>query len=144
MSFKKVGDWLFALIWILLIIFALVAVSCKTKYVSVPEYHNIYVEKRDTFTRVDSIYEKDSVLVMINGDTITTYKTKILYRDRWREKIVYRDSIKTDSIRVPYPVEKKLTFWQQSWIHLGKILFAIILLFVLIRLIKIFLARNCC
>ena len=98
MSFKKVGDWLFALVWILLIIFALVAVSCKTKYVSVPEYHNIYVEKRDTFTRVDSIYEKDSVLVMISGDTITTYKTKILYRDRWREKIVYRDSIKTDSI----------------------------------------------
>lgn len=107
-----------ACMWAFIFVFGMACAflfsSCKTKYVAVPEYHNVYVEKRDTLTRVDSIYEKDSVLVMISGDTVTTYKTKILYRDRWREKIVYRDSVKTDSIRVPYPVEKPVSKWQRA------------------------------
>ena len=108
---------------ILLFMLLAVLTGCKTKYVAVPEYHNVYVEKHDTLVHRDSIFEKDSVLIMMNGDTVTIYKTKILYKDRWRERIVYRDSIRTDSIRVPYPVEKELTFWQKTWIKAGKMLF---------------------
>jgi hypothetical protein len=78
--------------------------GCKTKYVAVPEYHNVYVEKHDTLIARDSIYEKDSIYIVKNGDTVTAYRDRIYYRDRWRDKIVYRDSIKTDSVRVPVPV----------------------------------------
>lgn len=116
---------------------AVLLTSCKTKYVTVPEYHQIFVEKRDTFTRIDSIYEKDSIYIVKNGDTITAYKTKILYRDRWRERIVYRDSIKVDSIRVPYPVEKPLSNWQRMWINAGKVLglvFSCVLCLIVVRL----------
>lgn len=94
---------------ILLLLSTVLVFSCKTKYVTVPEYHQVFVEKHDTLLHRDSIFEKDSVFVIQNGDTVTLTRTKILYRDRWREKIVFRDSMRTDSIRVPYPVEKKMT-----------------------------------
>ena len=95
--------------------------GCKTKYVTVPEYHNVYVDKHDTLLLRDSIFEKDSVWMMIKGDTITTFRTKILYRDRWRDKIVYRDSLRVDSIRVPYPVERKLNKWEKFKMEVGGI-----------------------
>lgn len=128
-------------------LFMLLAVltGCKTKYVAVPEYHNVYVEKHDTLVHRDSIFEKDSVLIMMNGDTVTIYKTKIFYKDRWRERIVYRDSIRTDSIRVPYPVEKELTFWQKTWIKAGKMLFyGLVIICIIFWLDYVLRARRKC
>ena len=130
-----------------MLLFMLLAVlaGCKTKYVAVPEYHNVYVEKHDTLVHRDSIFEKDSVLIMMNGDTVTIYKTKILYKDRWRERIVYRDSIRTDSIRVPYPVEKELTFWQKTWIKAGKMLFyGLVIICIIFWLVYVLRARRKC
>ena len=128
---------------VLLFVFLACLTGCKTKYVTVPEYHQVFVEKHDTLVHRDSIFEKDSVWVMVNGDTITTYKYKILYKDRWREKIVYRDSLRVDSIRVPYPVEKKLTFWQKTWIKTGKILFVFIVVsLIVIGLMLLLRARR--
>lgn len=130
-----------------MLLFMLLAVltGCKTKYVAVPEYHNVYVEKHDTLVHRDSIFEKDSVLIMMNGDTVTIYKTKILYKDRWRERIVYRDSIRTDSIRVPYPVEKELTFWQKTWMKAGKMLFyGLVIICIIFWLVYVLRARRKC
>jgi len=130
---------------ILLFMLLVVLTGCKTKYVAVPEYHNVYVEKHDTLVHRDSIFEKDSVLIMMNGDTVTIYKTKILYKDRWRERIVYRDSIRTDSIRVPYPVEKELTFWQKTWIKVGKMLFyGLVIICIIFWLVYVLRARRKC
>lgn len=130
---------------ILLFMLLAVLTGCKTKYVAVPEYHNVYVEKHDTLVHRDSIFEKDSVLIMMNGDTVTIYKTKILYKDRWRERIVYRDSIRTDSIRVPYPVEKELTFWQKTWIKAGKMLFyGLVIICIIFWLVYVLRARSKC
>ena len=78
--------------------------SCKTKYVTVPEYHEVIVNHHDTLTTRDSIFQKDSVFMWMQGDTIWKEKFSVLYKDRWRERIVYRDSVKIDSVRVPYPV----------------------------------------
>lgn len=129
----------------LLFMLLTVLTGCKTKYVAVPEYHNVYVEKHDTLVHRDSIFEKDSVLIMMNGDTVTIYKTKILYKDRWRERIVYRDSIRTDSIRVPYPVEKELTFWQKTWIKAGKMLFyGLVIICIIFWLVYVLRARRKC
>lgn len=110
--------------------------GCKTKYVTVPEYHNVYVEKHDTLITRDSIYEKDSIYVVRNGDTVTAYRDRIYYRDRWRDKIVYRDSIKTDSVRVAYPVVTNKVGWKDkiAYIGIGLVISFFIWIFCKIRL----------
>ena len=110
--------------------------GCKTKYVSVPEYHNVYVEKHDTLITRDSIYQKDSVYMWMRGDTIWKEKYSVLYKDRWRDKIVYRDSIKTDSVRVPVPVVTNKVGWKDkiAYIGIGLIISFFIWIFFKIRL----------
>jgi hypothetical protein len=110
--------------------------GCKTKYVTVPEYHNVYVEKHDTLIARDSIYEKDSIYIVQSGDTVTAYRDRIYYRDRWRDKIVYRDSIKTDSVRVAYPVVTNKVGWKDkiAYIGIGLIISFFIWIFCKIRL----------
>lgn len=123
------------------ILVLLTLLSCKTKYITVPEYHAVYVDKHDTVVHRDSIFEKDSIWMTIAGDTVTVYKTKVLYKDRWREKIVYRDSVKTDSIRVPYPVEKQLTKWQQFKQDVGEIIMVFLLVLFIYFMFRLF-ARS--
>lgn len=93
--------------------------GCRTKYVSVPEYHNVYVTKHDTLTKHDSIYQKEFVDRYIKGDSVFLTKTQVDYRFRNIYKTLYRDSIKIDSIRVPYPVERKLNKWESLKMEVG-------------------------
>lgn len=101
------------------ILFVLMLQGCRTKYVSVPEYHNVYVNKHDTLTKHDSIYQKEFVDRFVKGDTVFLTKTKVDYRYKNIYKTLYHDSIKTDSVRVPYPVEKKLSRWQGLKMEVG-------------------------
>lgn len=93
--------------------------SCRTKYVSVPEYHNVYVNKHDTLTKHDSIYQKEFVDRYVKGDSVFLTKTQVDYRFRNIYKTLYRDSIKVDSLRVPYPVERKLNKWESLKMEVG-------------------------
>lgn len=93
--------------------------SCRTKYVSVPEYHNVYINKHDTLTKHDSIYQREFVDRYVKGDTIYLTKIKVDYRFRNLYKTRYRDSLKIDSIRVPYPVERKLNKWENLKMEVG-------------------------
>ena len=93
--------------------------GCKTKFVSVPEYHNVYVTKHDTLTKYDSIYQKEYVDRYVKGDTVFLTKTQTDYRFRNIYKTLYRDSIKIDSVRVPYPVERKLNRWENLKMEVG-------------------------
>lgn len=93
--------------------------SCRTKYVSVPEYHNVYINKHDTLTKHDSIYQKEFVDRYVKGDTIYLTKIKVDYRFRNLYKTRYRDSLKIDSIRVPYPIERKLNKWESLKMEVG-------------------------
>ena len=93
--------------------------GCRTKYVSVPEYHNVYINKHDTLTKHDSIYQKEFVDRYVKGDTIYLTKIKVDYRFRNLYKTRYRDSLKIDSIRVPYPVERKLNKWESLKMEVG-------------------------
>ena len=101
------------------ILFVLMLQGCRTKYVSVPEYHNVYVTKHDTLTKHDSVYQKEFVDRYVKGDTVFLTKIKVDYRYKNIYKTLYRDSIKTDSVRVPYPVEKKLSRWQGLKMEVG-------------------------
>lgn len=78
---------------------------------------SIYV---DRYQR-DSIYQRDSVFVnrWTAGDTI--YQDKIVYKYIYRDKVKY-DTVailRSDSVRVPYSIERKHTKWEQIRLDVG-------------------------
>lgn len=107
---------------------ALLASCSSVKYVPVETVRTEY-RTRDSI-RYDSIYQRDSVYLMFKGDTVYKYKEKYLYKYLFLNKT--DTVIKTDSIQVPYPVEKQLTKWQAIKIELGGWAFGIIIVMALI------------
>lgn len=130
-------DRLKGLFWGLLA--CLLLVGCTTtRYVPVPSVSvdSVYV---DRFAR-DSVYLRDSVFVnrWTQGDTVFVDKvvTRYKYKDRWRFDTVAVTRV--DSVRVPYPVEKELSWWEETRMHSFPILVAIVavLAFVVVWLVK--------
>lgn len=139
---KKLKDELTGALWGLavLIVISLLC-GCRTvKYVPVPSVSvdSVYV---DRFHR-DSVYLHDSVFVnqYSKGDTVFVDKvvTRYRYKDRWRHDTVA--VVRTDSVRVPYPVEKDLGWWQQTrlklfWPLAGSV---VVLSFIVVWLVRRF------
>ena len=126
---------MFFLLGVLVVLFFLTACSPKTIYV--PEVHTEYITRTDTFVKIDSVSVKDSIYVTQKGDTVRIEKWHVSYRDRWREKIVRDTIMRTDTISVPYPVEKKLTMTERFdiWLNGMCIVLGLLLLFVVAWLI---------
>ena len=120
MEDNRLFRWLGTALLIIIALTALyVLVGCRTKYVTVPEYHKEYINRTDTFLRSDTLFRLDSVVVRMQGDT--TVIEKIRWQNRFVNvyKVKTDTIIKTDSIRVPYPVERKLSKWQQLRMDFG-------------------------
>lgn len=86
--------------------------------------------------RIDSVYVQDSILIKEKGDTLTTIRYKLVYRYKHITDTLF--ITKNDSVQVPYPVEKELTWWQKTKLELGEFSIGIILilLIVVIWLVK--------
>lgn len=111
-----------------LLILAMCLVSCRTQYIPVESVRTEY-RTRDSI-RTDSVYQCDSVFVLIKGDTIYQYKYKYLYKYQYLSKT---DTImKTDSVQVPYPVEKELNRWEKVKMELGGWAIGVIIVFAFI------------
>ena len=65
----------------------------------------------------DSIYKYDSIHVRDKGDTVFVDRYKYLFVDKLRRDTLY--VCRTDTIRVPYPVERELTAWQRVKLEAG-------------------------
>lgn len=106
--------------------------SCSPKVIYVPEYHTEVVTRTDSVVKIDSVHVKDSVIIKQAGDTIEIDRWHTEYKDRWRERVVVDSFIKVDSVSVPYPVEKKLSKWQQAKVDWGgwAMLFVVVLIFL--------------
>lgn len=83
----------------------------------------------DRLTR-DSIYQRDSIYIIVKGDTVFKYQYKYSYRDK-----LVRDTVavvRLDSI--PYPVEvpkyveRKLSWWQTTLLWSGVLAWLLIIL----------------
>lgn len=110
----------------------LVIYSCRTvKYVPVEtvKVDTTYINKLQR----DSIYMLDSVYVKEKGDTVLIEKYKYLYRDKLVRDTLYM--AKTDSIQVPYPVEKELTRWQQFRMDFGGWAMCIVVISIVILIV---------
>ncbi|MFT0655865.1 hypothetical protein ACMSD4_26560 [Bacteroides thetaiotaomicron] len=80
--------------------------------------------------RYDSIYKHDSIFYLIKGDTVYKYVKQVEYKYLFINRT---DTIlKTDSIQVPYPVEKRLTRWQTLKMELGGWALGVIIVFALV------------
>lgn len=103
--------------------------SCRSvKYVPVEtvKYDSIYINK----VQVDSVYHRDSIYVVDKGDTVFLYKDRYIYKYKDRTDTLYVTN--TNSIQVPYPVEKELTKWQQFRMDFGGWAIAAVIIIVLI------------
>ena len=87
--------------------------------------------------QVDSLMQSYRELLVLSdsGDTLRHDRETIVYRASHREKELERllesksdsirelrqrlESVKSDSIPVPYPVERKLTWWEQTKMDFG-------------------------
>lgn len=122
---------------LLLVIISFILLSslagCKSvQYVPVETVRtdSVYV---DRFQR-DSIYQRDSVYVnrWTAGDTV--YQDKVVWKYVYRDKVKY-DTVailSSDSVRVPYPVERKLTRWEQFRLDVGGWAIGIVIIVILI------------
>lgn len=91
---------------------------------------SIYV---DRYQR-DSIYQRDSVFVnrWTAGDTI--YQDKVVWKYVYRDKVKY-DTVailRSDTVRVPYPVERKNTKWEQIRLDVGGWAIGVVIITILI------------
>jgi hypothetical protein len=122
---------------LLLVIISFILLSslagCKSvQYVPVETVRtdSVYV---DRYLR-DSIYQRDSVLInrWTAGDTV--YQDKIVYKYIYRDKVKY-DTVavlRSDTVRVPYPVERKLTKWEQIRLDVGGWAIGVVIITILI------------
>lgn len=111
--------------------------SCRNiKSVPVETVKTEY-KTRDSI-RFDSIYEHDSIFLFVKGDT--DYKEKYRYKYRYLTINKTDTVMLTDSVQIPYPVEKQLTRWQQMKIELGGWAVGVIIILSIVLMLKMF--RN--
>ncbi len=111
----------------LIILVALLLVGCKTKerVVTVEKVRNdtTYITKHQR----DSVWLHDSIHVTEKGDTIRIEKWHTKYIEKATHDTLYQAT--HDTIPQPYPVEKlverELSWWQQTRMHLGEALLAL-------------------
>lgn len=110
--------------------------GCKTtKYVPVENVRTEYKDRvvtvhdtvRDSVRTFNNVYKHDSMTVMMRGDTVfvdrwhTLRLIKLEKATQMRNRVAgdSASSVRVDSVRVPYPVERKLTKWERVKMDFG-------------------------
>lgn len=112
--------------------------GCRTtRYVPVESVRTEYKDRvltvhdtvRDSVRVSNDVYRHDSVLIRMKGDTVyverwhTLLQSSSLQNRAERSKAAH-DTLyvtRTDSVRVPVPVERKLTKWEKTKMDFGTV-----------------------
>lgn len=117
-------------LWLLFVLAVLSLAACKqVQYVPVETVRtdSIYL----TNLQRDSIYKYDSIYIRDRGDTVEVVKYRYLFIDKLRHDTLYME--RTDTVSVPYPVERQLTRWEQFRLDVGGYaIFAVIVTILII------------
>ena len=143
---------------IIILVLCLLTSCTTTKYVPVETNHTEHHWHTDTIIQKDSVV-KESMTTVMQLDSAQMAKYGIQLKNAERAWLVkswelerqieqlqklsaIRDTVR-DSIQVPYPVEKKLTKWQQAKVDWGgwAMLVVFISFFIIVWLIYIKLQR---
>lgn len=104
-----------------------VVCSCSTPRVGERIVRDsVYIDR----LKRDSIYQRDSIYIIVKGDTVFKYQYKYSYRDklvRDTVAVVRRDSIPYP-VEVPKYVERKLSWWQNTLLWSGVLAWLLIIL----------------
>lgn len=123
----------------LLLLLACLICGCKTtQYVPMETVRTEYKDRIQEVRAVDSV--TDTRFVYINGDTVIDYRDRVKWRDREVHDSIYIN--KTDTICIPYPVEKQLSKWEKAKMDFGGIAIGGLLASVVIIAILAWLARK--
>ena len=123
---------------ILLVFFTFLFVGCKSiEYVPVESVRTEYKDREIVKVQTDTI--NNTRIIWIKGDTVVDIRERI--KTRIVEIHDTTEIVKIDSVRVPYPVEKELTKWQQIKMDFGGMAFGGIVL-VLIAFVLWLLVRR--
>lgn len=117
-----------AITYIILFITVVLCSSCRTQYIPV-ESIVTRTEYKDRVQR-DSVHVHDSIYIREKDDTVFIDRWHTEYKDR-----LLRDTTcinKTDSIQIPYPVERKLSRWESFKLQVGEIAIGVIIGLLLI------------
>ncbi len=115
---------------------ALVLAGCaRTVYVPMENTSHTTDTVRLVNLRTDSVVQRDSVAVYVNGDTvrITRWRDRFRYRDR--TDTVYKAVTDSVKVSVPYPVERELTKWERTKMGFGGIAIGAIIAVVCIAVV---------
>ena len=112
--------------------------GCSTQYVPVESVRtdSIFIARLQR----DSIFIRDSVYTKEKGDTVFQWKYKYVYK-----YVTARDTTvveRVDTVRIPVPVERKLTWWQQKKQDFGEALAGLVFAWVLYRIIRWIIKRT--
>ena len=88
----------------------------------------------------DSIYQHDSVYIKEKADTVLIERWHTRWRDRVSHDTLYIS--KVDTIRIPVPVERKLTKSERTYITIGKWSVGVVTGLVLAAICFIFFRRR--
>ena len=155
-----IKEYLKCTIWAIVIFVCLFGigslfVGCKNvEYVPVESSHTEHHWHTDSIKEVDSvIHERHTTIMQLDSVAMAQYGIKLKNAERaWLVKswelerqienlqrlTAIRDTAR-DTIQVPYPVEKKLSKWQQTkvdwggWAMLGVLVVIILFLFIIPR-----------
>lgn len=135
---NRIKGWLLGLIACAII--TLLAGCKTTKYVPVERVRTEYKDRvvavhdtvRDSVLILNDVYRHDSVSVRMKGDTVYverwhTLRQTAVDKGRTLQSIAAHDTLyltRTDSVRVPVPVERKLTKWERTFM-IAKDVFAV-------------------
>ena len=115
---------------------ALLLCGCKTtEYVPVETVRTEYKDRTEYVH--DSTTVTDSIVLMQKGDTVFKERWRTAFRDRWHT--VTDTATVCDTVRVPYPVERKLSCWEKTKIDLGEVLLVLLtaaITFIVLWIIK--------
>lgn len=121
------------------LVVCLILFSCKTEYIPTETIREVYINNTDTFIQHDTTKinintilrearPEDSAMIADLGIHLQSNERLLILlqkqlKESSKEKYEHKvDSfIKTDSIRVPYPVERKLSRFEQFCLDFGKV-----------------------
>ena len=146
--------WSFVM-FILMMGIALFMYSCKTEYIPIETSHTEHHWHTDSIIQRDSVVKESKTTVMqLDSAAMAQYGIQLKNAERaWLVKswelerqienlqrlTAIRDTVR-DTIQVPYPVEKKLSKWQQTKVDWGG--WAMLCVVVLIFLFLFFALRR--
>ena len=105
--------------------------GCRTQYAPIETIRTEYKDRIRETHKIDSV--TDTRYVYIKGDTVIDWRDRVKWRDREVHDTIYIEKI--DTIRMQYPIERKLTRWEQTKLKLGRLTIVIALATAIIMLL---------